>query len=97
MLADFFEDNRETTIILFKFGENVSFKGLFKAVNNLLLLAGVRVLVSNIVNRNVKSSVMHVNLETGDLMPYFVKLKLFDSVILIFYLFFFIIVFVCLV
>ena len=78
---------------MFKFGENVSFKGLFKAVNNLLLLAGVRVLVSNIVNRNVKSSVMHVNLETGDLMPYFVKLKLFDSVILILYLFLLIIVF----
>ena len=78
---------------MFKFGENVSFKGLFKAVNNLLLLAGVRVLVSNIMNRNVKSSVMHVNLETGDLMPYFVKLKLFDSVILILYLFLFFIVF----
>ena len=48
---------------MFKFGENVSFMGLFKAVNKLLLLAGVRVLVSNIMNRNVKSSVMHVNLE----------------------------------
>ena len=38
--ANFFEDNREITIILFKFGENVSFMGLFKVVNKLLLLAG---------------------------------------------------------
>ena len=37
--------------------------GLFKAVNKLLLLTGVKVLVFDIMNKNVKFSVMHVNLE----------------------------------
>ena len=41
----------------------VPFLGLFKAVKKLLLLTGVKVLVSDIMIKDVKFSVRHVNLE----------------------------------